>query len=87
MRSANPPMQALFQIPTNYRPGNSDSDLETCGLPGIVRFKGDKNFGPFSSIMCMPCVKKQGCTCETGCSGHNKDCPNLGCPIKWVPID
>lgn len=84
LRSANPPMQAMFQMGPNVRPGNNSSD---CQMPGAVQFAGDKNFGPYSSIMCVPCIKKQGCTCEHDCGGHNTECMELGCPIKWVPID
>ena len=87
LRSADGPVQSLFQFPANIRPGNSSTDTDTCGLPGIAKFDGNKNFGPFSTILCQPCVKKQGCTCETGCGGHQKDCPSIGCQIKWIPID
>lgn len=87
LRSANPPVQALFQSGANTRPGNNSSDLKECGVTWNSKFAGDQNFGPFASIMCMPCFKPQGCTCQHGCGGHNKDCPQLGCPIKWVPID
>lgn len=93
LRSANPPAQALFLMQTSYRPGNTDTDP---GMPGVTKFVGDKNFGPFAGILCMPCVKKVGCTC-----GYECDCKELcsdakvekcpcqmgGCPTKWVKID
>jgi len=86
LRSANPPIQALFQTGANVRPGNNDSDNNECPVTWTAKFAGDKNFGPFSSIQCMPCFKQKGCTCEHNCSGHTGEC-GQGCPIKWVPID
>lgn len=91
LRSANPPLQALFQMQTTYRPGNS---MEA--MPGVPKFTGDKNFGPFSSILCLPCIKKIECSCGYECDckelcSNNKttDCPckSNKCPTKWVPID
>ena len=94
LRSANPPVQAIFQMQQANRPGNTDSDPQ---MPGVARFVGDSKFGPFSSIMCMPCLKKVECSCENNC-----DCKSLctqnkvdKCPCKdssetmtkWIKID
>lgn len=54
LRSANPPVHALFQLQAGYRPGNNSDDP----MPGVVRFKGDQNFGPFN-FMCTPCLQQQ----------------------------
>lgn len=91
LRSANPPIQALFQQGADYRPGNNSSDLD-CGIPGVARFNGDSNFGPFSGIRCMPCLKKVDCSCGFDCpckEKHQGGCPckSGGCPIKYIPID
>ena len=53
LRSANPPLQALFQMQPNIRPGNS-TDTQ---IPGVTRFLGDSNFGPFN-FLCTPCIEK-----------------------------
>jgi hypothetical protein len=84
LRSANPPLPALFQMAPPLRPGNNDTDA---AIPGVTQFVGDKDFGPYSGILCIPCFKKAGCTCEHNCGGHNQKCGELGCPIKWLPID
>lgn len=52
LRSANPPVQALFQLQSGFRPGNNSDDM----MPGVVAFTGDKNFGPFN-FACVPCFK------------------------------
>jgi hypothetical protein len=93
LRSANPPIQALFLMDSGVRPGNNSSDPS---MPGVVRFTGDKNFGPFSSILCMPCLKKIECSCGYDCDckelcNDNKNdscaCKTNKCPTKWIPID
>lgn len=53
LRSANPPVEALFQMQAGFRPGNN-TDTQ---MPGLVAFTGDKNFGPFD-FACIPCMKK-----------------------------
>ena len=94
LRSANPPLQALFVVDSQVRPGNNSTD--TPSVSGIARFTGDKKFGPFSSILCMPCIKKVECNCEFECPCKELCCDNKtekcpcktdGCPIKWIPID
>lgn len=52
LRSANPPIQALFQLQAGYRPGNNSDD----SMPGVLAFTGDKKFGPFN-FPCLPCMK------------------------------
>ena len=92
LRSANPPPQALFFMAASIRPGNNSDNQ----LPGIAKFTGDKNFGPFSSILCMPCIKKVECSCGYDCEckelcSDNKvgscPCKSSACPTKWVQID
>ena len=53
LRSANPPIQAMFQLQSGYRPGNNSDDP----MPGIMGFVGDKDFGPFN-FPCLPCFKR-----------------------------
>lgn len=81
LRSANPPMQAIFQMGAHVRPGNNDSDPV---IPN-AKFVGSSNYGPFSSLMCTPCIKRVGCTCGYDCA--KSSCPVDGCPYKWVEID
>lgn len=52
LRSANPPIQALFQLQSGFRPGNNSDDP----MPGVMGFVGDRNFGPFN-FPCLPCFK------------------------------
>ncbi len=54
LRSANPPVKALFQMQAGYRQGNNTDDP----IPGLVAFTGDKNFGPFN-FPCLPCFKAE----------------------------
>ena len=93
LRTANPPPQALFQLQAGFRPGNNDSDGN---IPGVVKFEGDQSFGPFSGMLCMPCLKQVKCSCGFDCpckeycrDGKTKKCPcsEFGCPIKYVNID
>jgi hypothetical protein len=92
LRSAGGPVQALFYMDTSVRPGNNSSDTM---IPGIAKFVGDKNFGPFS-IDCMPRVSRVECSCEFGCDckeqcANNKvdkcPCKDIACKTKWVQID
>ena len=53
LRTADPPVQALFQMQGGYRPGNNSDDA----MPGIVAFTGNENFGPFN-FACIPCFKR-----------------------------
>lgn len=78
LRSAQPPMQALFQVGATKRPGNNDSDIP-CGTQNTAKFDGDKNFGPFASLRCMPCIKPTECA--------TAPMPPNGCQVKWVQID
>jgi hypothetical protein len=52
LRSANPPIQALFQMQAGFRPGNNSDDM----MPGLVAFTGSQEFGPFN-FACIPCFK------------------------------
>ena len=52
LQSANPPIQALFQIQHGNRPGNNTDDM----IPGIKPYYGTSNFGPFN-FGCIPCIK------------------------------
>lgn len=54
LRSANPPIDALFQLQSGYRPGNNSDD----SMPGVAAFTGDQNFGPFN-FPCLPCFKRE----------------------------
>lgn len=54
LRSANPPIQALFQLQSGFRPGNNSDDPMT----GVLAFTGDHNFGPFN-VPCLPCFKRE----------------------------
>jgi hypothetical protein len=56
------PVSGLFQMPVNFRPGNSSDDLPM----GIADFIGDKNFGKFN-FKCTPCFKKVKEIEETSC--------------------
>lgn len=97
LRSANPPIQALFQQGANHRPGNNSTDLYEPTIPGVARFVGDKGYGPFSGISCMPCLKKTECSCGYDCPCKEKCADNAvnqcpcksvdGCPIRYIPID
>ena len=64
LKSANPPVQALFQLQAGFRPGNNTDD----NVPGLMNFTGNKDFGPFN-FACLPCLKEEpvkDCkTCET----------------------
>ena len=53
LRSANPPIQALFQMQAGFRPGNNTDDT----MPGIRAYTGTDNFGPFN-FACIPCFKQ-----------------------------
>jgi hypothetical protein len=69
LRSANPPPNALFQMQPNVRPGNSTDPQ----MPGVTRFVGDSNFGPFN-FMCVPCM-------------NMKKIDNSDCPPKKIRIN
>ena len=92
LRSANPPIQALYQMTYPNRPGNNSS---LGNIPGISVFTGDDSFGRFN-IPCMPCIKKVQCDCEyscgckDGCANNNVPkcpCKEGRCPIKYVEIN
>lgn len=70
LRSAGPPVQALFQLQAGYRPGNNTDDP----MPGVVRFKGDENFGPFD-FMCIPCFQQKQQELSTKCGEKTKVIP------------
>jgi len=53
LRSANPPLGALFQLQAGHRPGNNSDDA----MPGVKQFIGNENFGPFD-FMCVLCTKQ-----------------------------
>lgn len=53
LRTANPPVQALFQMQAGFRPGNNTDDM----MPGLQAYIGTDNFGPFN-FACIPCFKK-----------------------------
>ena len=53
LRSANPPLPALFQMQAGFRPGNNSDDM----MPGLTLFKGADNYGPFN-FACVPCFAK-----------------------------
>lgn len=53
LRSANPPIGALFQMNSGDRMGNNTDDL----MPGVQTFIGDEKFGPYN-FKCLPCFKK-----------------------------
>ena len=52
LRSANPPIQALYQMQSGFRPGNNTDD----SMPGVMAFIGNETFGPFD-FACLPCMK------------------------------
>ena len=54
LRSANPPVQALYQMQAGSRPGNNTDDM----MPGIVPYTGTEHFGPFNFI-CIPSSKQE----------------------------
>lgn len=70
LRSANPPPNALFQMQPNVRPGNSTDPQ----IPGVTRFVGDSNFGPFN-FTCVPCMKME------------KNINDSDCKIKKIRIN
>lgn len=91
LRSANPPLQALYQMNYPIRPGNSTG----IQIPGITTFVGDHSFGPFA-IPCIGCLKKSSCKCDLDCickdlcvNQKTDKCPceTHGCPIKYIPIN
>ena len=92
LRSANPPLQALFQMTYPDRPGNNTG----AQIPGVTTFVGDQNFGPFN-IPCMPCIKKNACACDYSCPCKEDLCANKKvdvcpcsqgkCPIKYISIN
>jgi hypothetical protein len=57
------PIGALFQMTAGYRAGNNSCDL----MPGVTRFTGDENFGPFRDILCLPCFQKVAELKKTNC--------------------
>ena len=57
------PIGALFQMTAGYRMGNNSDDL----MPGVTRFTGDQNFGPFKDVLCLPCFKKIKEVEDTSC--------------------
>jgi len=61
LKTALPPTQALYQVGANVRPGNNDSDQQ-CGVQGTLKYEGTNTQGPYSSIMCMPCMKEKPCS-------------------------
>ena len=54
LQTANPPVQALFQMAAGFRPGNNTDDL----MPGIKTYTGTYNFGPFN-FPCIPCFERK----------------------------
>lgn len=54
LRSAGPPISALFQMNVGYRPGNNSDTI----IEGINTFIGNENFGPFN-FRCIPCFEKE----------------------------
>lgn len=62
LRSANPPVQALFQYPGNTRPGNNFQENT-----GLQRYQGSRGFTPAYNFSCIPCTKlpqNQECKCS-----------------------
>lgn len=49
LRSANPPIEALFQYPGTVRPGNNFQAMSGLGKPKDYDF------------ICTPCLLKKGC--------------------------
>ena len=49
LRSANPPIEALFQYPGTVRPGNNSQNMS-----GIAKPEG-------YDFLCTPCIKNKGC--------------------------
>ena len=75
LRSAQPPIQAIYQTGAYVRPGNNSSDYNECPVTWNTKFTGDQNFGPFD-IMCMPCVKPQPACVKPP-----------SCKVKTIQID
>lgn len=62
LRSAEPPVQALYQYPGNTRPGNNYQ-----ANTGLIPFKGDRGFENATyNFSCIPCtaMKEQNADCR-----------------------
>lgn len=81
LTSANPPPGAIYQYPGNIRPGNN---FQT--FPGLSKYVGTQNFGPFN-FMCAPCttVPKPQFKTNIWCASENDltHCDNK----VFLPID
>ena len=54
LRSANPPIEALYQYPGTVRPGNNWQQMTGLGKPNGYDF------------ICTPCIKKKECYAANG---------------------
>lgn len=59
LRSANPPIEALYQYPGTVRPGNNSQNMTGIGKPRDYDF------------LCAPCIQKRGCK---DADGGDVDC-------------